>query len=1024
MIHAFTQKEAKDCFQSLKLCISSSIEVERYIELTPLQLKYMQNNRSSVIRSPYIKIVASQSSIPKFKIKGSKLQVERCATLLQRLLCKIILKSHQLTHYKYILMWKKCWQELNEEVSQDKELYSELTTSVSGNSITCKLVVAGENGQKVDNAILLIARKIDGSVKQCKISADVISIRTLKEGLKSKKLNLRKDLLYDIEFEKDGILIISPYCIQAEEVRKVIENFIFQEKIKRKIITKRFEIEEYSSCIIKQLRLHWNKVQEIAKGNKILSINLVTDLCCAIEMKGNEAAIKQAEPQILQHISSLESNLTHSTVSIDYYSSPALQSPEILHLCKDLESELTLSVTLQVQPKVLSSATINSSLYDVKVEVCEGSIALDNCDVFVNFTDANLSISRDLKNLVGKSAAFYYKCYAEGHGPQLAGKAVGPVGKGYLNQKVIHAVMPKWVDGKSGENDAITSAVVGSLKLAVKHNAKSVSLPFLSCIDKALPIDYLADACLTGLYLFCVQSIHIRVIRLVLPSNIAGKFHQKFTVGLFKEWIKEEKLSSDFLLDDTNSKSVGLIESFWLWEDDYNHYIPYEKYENSILNQKSAVDSSCNLTIGRFSYIINFTAMTQTNIRTQKVRKIKHVTNDYIWVRMDSKKNWKHFALQNSKEIEIMYVTGSCHSLIIDGKSYIYDFSKMVQINKQTFHETPIRRIHANVLQPALEIDKDDCTSNIHLFGLDTDITLAKERLNNEIKSLTIVKCIDIQPKFTSLFGKHVKSIQKNYNVKISQCPLASNSVDIPVKYNITGYKYCVPEAITAIYQALSLFSNSLVQSFPKPAEWDPQSNPIELKDVPPTSTEWNKILQRMQETIPGVNLVSIKRIQNEFLWEKYCQHKERMSRKGQERINEMELFHGTSSNPPEDIYKSEEGFDMRFSRSGMWGQGNYFAESAQYSCSYAYKKDQLLREFDVFSDWYPTKQIFLVKVLTGDSYTSSPDKTLRMPPYKLSASSEKVRYDTVNGMAHGSKIYITYSNDKAYPLYLISLKY
>ena len=60
------------------------------------------------------------------------------------------------------------------------------------------------------------------------------------------------------------------------------------------------------------------------------------------------------------------------------------------------------------------------------------------------------------------------------------------------------------------------------------------------------------------------------------------------------------------------------------------------------------------------------------------------------------------------------------------------------------------------------------------------------------------------------------------------------------------------------------------------------------------------------------------------------------MSCKGSERVNEKELFHGSSSTTPEEIYESEEGFDLRFNRQGMWGQGNYFAESAQFSCSYA----------------------------------------------------------------------------------------
>ena len=1020
-MHAFTQKEAQDCFWSLKQSIASTLNIVSHIHLTSLQLKYMQNNTPSIAKSPYIKVVALESSLPKLKIEGSKAEVEKCTLLLQQLLNRTVAKSHKLIHHKYILMWKKCWQKMHENISQDKDLYSELTMSVSGNSITCKLEVIGEKLEKVDNAILS-AQKVDGSIKEYKISTDILSIKAVKDNLKYKKLTLGKDLIYHIEFD-DAILIVSPYCTQAEEIRKKIKNFLSEEKMKRKIITKRFEIATYSyACIIKEMRLHWNKVQDIAKESKILSINLVTNPCCAIEVKGNKAAIKQAEPQILQHISFLENKVICSVVPVDYFHSPALKSTEILQLCKELENELSISVMLQIHPKVLSSATVCSSRSDVVVEICEGSIVLDKSDIFVNFTDANLSMSKDLKFLVGKAAAYYYKCYMEYHGPQSAGKALCPIDKTYINQKIIHAVMPKWIDGKSGESDVIVSAVIESLKLAVKHEATSVSLPFLGCVDKSLPIDYLADACLTAVYLFCAQFHHIKNVRLILPINMAKKFHENFTVGLFKEHIEEEDTS---VVNSTASKSV---ESTWLWENDHGDYVPYSRKENTILNQKSSASSSCNLAIERFSYVIDFVSMTQTNTKTKKIRKIKEVINDYVWALLDDKNNWKHFASQKSKEIEIMYVTGKHNSLVIDGQCYIYDFSNMVQMNKSTFHQTSIKRMPAGTLNSAQEVNEENCKSNIILHGSVEDIGLAKERLNSEIKSLIVVRCIDVQPKFFSAFGKHRAQIQNDYKVEISQCPSATGNVDLPVKYSVTGFKGCVQEAIAAIYQALTSFSNFTAQSFPKPIEWEPQSSSIELKDVSVGSPEWIRIRQRVQETIPSVNLVSIKRIQNEFLWEKYCQHKERMSRKGLERINEMELFHGTSTTSPEDIYKSEEGFDMRFSRSGMWGKGNYFAESARYSCSYAYIKDTHMSVQGITfpTSYYGTntiRQIFLVKVLTGDSYTSPSDKTLRMPPYKALASSEKVRYDTVNGMAHGSKIYITYSNDKAYPLYLISLK-
>ena len=94
-----------------------------------------------------------------------------------------------------------------------------------------------------------------------------------------------------------------------------------------------------------------------------------------------------------------------------------------------------------------------------------------------------------------------------------------------------------------------------------------------------------------------------------------------------------------------------------------------------------------------------------------------------------------------------------------------------------------------------------------------------------------------------------------------------------------------------------------------------------------------------------------------------------------------------------------------------MWGKANYFAENASYSNTYAHTT----------ADGY--KEVFLVKVLTGDSYNSPPDPSLRKPPSKSTESSGgglQLLYDTVTGRTHGSQVYMTYDNDKAYPAYLI----
>ena len=95
----------------------------------------------------------------------------------------------------------------------------------------------------------------------------------------------------------------------------------------------------------------------------------------------------------------------------------------------------------------------------------------------------------------------------------------------------------------------------------------------------------------------------------------------------------------------------------------------------------------------------------------------------------------------------------------------------------------------------------------------------------------------------------------------------------------------------------------------------------------------------------------------------------------------------------------------MRLGKAAMWGNGNYFAVNASYSDDYAHHLPD------------GTCQMFLAKVLTGRSIKLQPDSTLRRPP----PLQGDLRYDTVNGETNGSRVYIAYSNDKAYPFYLIS---
>ena len=203
------------------------------------------------------------------------------------------------------------------------------------------------------------------------------------------------------------------------------------------------------------------------------------------------------------------------------------------------------------------------------------------------------------------------------------------------------------------------------------------------------------------------------------------------------------------------------------------------------------------------------------------------------------------------------------------------------------------------------------------------------------------------------------------------------------------------------------------------PPEWQPQSH-NSCTDVYPVVqgfSEWSRIEQKFKATMPNAQIATISRIQNKWLWDKYHQHKMRLNKKLRENINEMELFHGTRENDPKLIYEGEHGFDMRYSNQGMWGQANYFAVNASYCNDYSYRTP------DGF------KEIFWVKVLTGDSHRCEPNRSLRKPPVKPTGDSNesgsffqlsRPEYDTVTGETGGSQVFMTYDNDKAYPAYLI----
>ena len=212
-------------------------------------------------------------------------------------------------------------------------------------------------------------------------------------------------------------------------------------------------------------------------------------------------------------------------------------------------------------------------------------------------------------------------------------------------------------------------------------------------------------------------------------------------------------------------------------------------------------------------------------------------------------------------------------------------------------------------------------------------------------------------------------------------------------------------------------FSNSAYTDYPD--NWDDMGPEEEVKlsllDPLTEDEEYERVINQFKLTLPDVEVLKIERVQNKILWKRYYNRCQLMRNFNTAYLRDELLFHGTRQNKPELIYRGGEGFNMHFSRKGLWGRGNYFAVNSRYSNGFAYRATG------------GTRKMFAAWVLTGNSVYLPPNDKLVQPPFMPVANQENVvqrRYDSVNGTAgDGTRVYITYDNEHAYPAYLITYK-
>ena len=755
-----------------------------------------------------------------------------------------------------------------------------------------------------------------------------------------------------------------------------------------------------------------------------------------VSLSGKTADVEAAKERLKGLVTQLETSMCTKLVTVPNWLQIAIGTKEVQLDLHRLEKTYCVHI---VVPKNISGIQ-NELKWQTEVhpegwskactiQLLHGSLIKEDTDAIVNAANENLELMGGLAGTILKAGGSVVQdeCtkYIDVNGPVSVGDAIC-LGSGNLPcKKVIHAVGPRWQGGNSGEDHVLEATYRRSLEAAAENGCHTIAFPAISTGLFHFPVDKCAQSAVRALnYFFSVNSDIFSTVKFVLFRDADVQLFQKVFQSLLSKQSTPTVIQGSLI-----SGSAGVTPAhMWMWEDDSEDYQLFTDSLNAHLEQQFAISptGSFQLQRDKQSYTMNLGAMTQTNNETGKVRKLQRdaLSLSSRWYWEDDGGHMQPYKPSESIAIESIHKRqGAGNSLCIGGQNYLFDFDKEVQVNSSTGHR---HRIERRTVQQPTTVAATALCEHKSVSPLSKASVTESSSVDIVVKGCRMdvnTAVVQIQTHFEGMRGTEILQFSKKFAQKMERClqdVCARFYVDVDFTNvgshdrvaNLLGWNVSVKKVVEEGRKTLiELMQPGYAEEISRPPEWVDDNSPVPLKPVNSSSTEFSKVLSLMQHTMPNIKITKLERIQNEWLWTRYFQHRELIKKKNQGTAQELDLFHGTRSNPPDCIYTGEEGFDMRFSAKEMWGMGNYFAVNASYSHAYAYSTGGAY-------------QMFLVKVLVGATFDCPSNSTLRMPPEKPSKTTSMFgveRYDSVSGTTGGSKVYIIYDNLKAYPFYLIT---
>ena len=1064
-IHGLKSDDIQTCWMALKTFVDSNITVTNSISIGFWEAKYLQTRCSQFICT--------------LEAEGCKVQLPVLTTTQRHGKVKIVLTGklkatkqagEKITHHcsivvmqsvnlscstNYLSIWTNRWKEFIEEQSKmnSSVLIEYQHKHQPGNSQVIEFTVVGTDSAAVAKAKNDLFQRENGSrEKLAKLDMTTTSEEfiVLSNNLKECEAKLKQShsvlVIVELDSSKKSVQLITAPNKKAmlETLHADVLSFIASKlPAARKSTTK--EIKFKDKVIGTLLTSRTKHLSMIEQEGYVFSVDVQPDQSqlneFTLRLTGSRVEVRAVELIVESVVKKLKATIAHAQLVVGAHNVSITSTDSFKSFCSQLLKELHVHCMYYppVGGDLLRQVHLKSKAgHIITLQIAIGQLSDEQVDAIVVPAE-----SRD-KTMTNVEMNFEYFKFL-----QTKSLAVGEVAcidsGSFPSRKALHVALPKMhgqVD-KQAVVDFVT-VCVNALDCASSNQFGSLSFPALG-MDGVHNVS--ATVCANAM-LQCIEEFRLEkqttlhTIRIVITQGLSSIFLTSFDEHSFKALHQCESPSS---ADNSATAASSPSTYEWYWEDDKKQFTQYSQTVSDTLTAAKLENPTkqCHLMIDRKFYVVDLSKMTQTNVSSGYVRKImckeipsvnsaKTGLGNVQWYYREDKEMFAAYSQDDSAKIEGMYqkVCGAGTYLQIQSRIYTFDFKSMKQVNISTKYqrdikreETPIKEVKMLCTEQGAE-ELTQCV--INLRGPEDNLQTAKQRIKDKLESLSAFKNVPLPPASTPALKQKLFSIARRHSVSSSirddekSKPLGASNRRSSQVIRIEGAEHLVDKAVTEVQGEIIEFHSqsstaSATQSDTQyPAEWEAQTSTSQLFKLDRYSREWIRIITKFKETMPDADVISIQRIQNKWLWERYSQHKERIREKNNGEVNEKELWHGSSKSSSDNIYNSEEGFDMRFSSKGLWGLANYFAEKASYSNKYAFMSPD------------GAKELLLAKVLTGDSFECASDPSLRMPPEKprsLKASTvqlKQLRYDSVTGTTCNCRVYMTYSNDKAYPAYLI----